>query len=101
MECVMKKSILSLMAGVAISTMSPAFAMENHEPDKRSRCISAHSSLKWQDRPSGIKDWIEHTFNGLVNLSTEHWNFNGNAYYNHVGVDEDKLFKYLITSNPN
>lgn len=75
--------------------------MELPEDDKGLSRIPAYNGLKWQDRPSSINDWIEFTFNGLVNLSTEHWNFNGKAYYNHVGVDEDKLVKYLITSNPN
>lgn len=90
----MKNQILALMASISLSTISPAFAMEEPNDIESSR-ISTYKGLKWQDRPPEVQIKIDETFSSLSS-----WLENGKDNYFLVDVDAIKLAKYLMTSNP-
>lgn len=91
----MKKLLFTLMVGASISSITPAFSMELEE--------DSHSPtyLKWQDRPQELKNKINRAYNQCAEKSGSPYTaFNGSQHYTILDVEEDKLARHHITSNP-
>src|SRR3990167_3976128 len=88
------------MVSVAISSLSPAFAMDGLD-DKEPAGISAYKGLNWQNRPDDIKAKIDSAFlNVSSHSSLYNWTYNGSNTYSLASVSETKLAHHLMVSNP-